>query len=415
MLLNLENLKNRHTLKCCLLNFRLYIKKEEIKIQIQKNYKVYIHTNLKNQKKYIGITKLDVVTRWNNGLGYSANEKFYSDIKKYGWDNFSHDVLYENLNYAHAREIESKLIKKYNTVNDGYNNAHSNTSDVVEFDYFNFASLDVQKRKYKNVSNYFCRIPNIFIQGDIKKTFGVNRIFLIVFILVDRNKTIENKSYISIGQILRMCGYKITRHKPKIFYEIVKSLLFLKENYFIEVDFDVYTIGYDDCLEIKIIEKNFIPEKDFTKIYGRDFDKIMSMNTKPTKESILLCFLYINSYIGCRKRNEDGSDKSNAKNYPEAFFRSIKHMAEELSMSKDTINQCMEYLTKSTNERDALLIKREVGSVQPDKTKPPQNVPNIYVLNKEGYEQEIKWALDKIVELYDTDEFYPFVKGNNQK
>ena len=90
-------------------------------------------------------------------------------------------------------------------------------------------------------------------------------------------------------------------------------------------------------------------------------------------------------------------------------------MSEELSMSKDTINQCMEYLTKSTDERDALLIKREVGSVQPDKSKPPQNVPNIYVLNKEGYEQEIKWALEKIVQLYETDEFYPFVKGNNQK
>lgn len=90
-------------------------------------------------------------------------------------------------------------------------------------------------------------------------------------------------------------------------------------------------------------------------------------------------------------------------------------MSEELSMSKDTINQCMEYLTKSTDERDALLIKKEVGSVQPDKSKPPQNVPNIYVLNKEGYEQEIKWALEKIVQLYGTDEFYPFVKGNNQK
>ena len=374
-----------------------------------------MHTNLKNQKKYIGITKLDVYTRWNNGLGYSANEKFYSDIKKYGWDNFLHEILYENLNYADARKIESKLIKKYNSVNDGYNNAHSKTSDIIEFDYFGFASLDTKKLEYKNRSNYFCRIPNIFIQGDIKNDFGVNRIFLIVFILIDRNKTIENKTYISIGQILKICGYKITRHKPKAFYEIVKALLFLKENYLIDVDFDIYTVGYDDCLEIKIIEKNFIPEKDFTKVYSKDFDKIMTMETNPTKESVLLCYLYILSYIGCRKRNEDGSEKSNAKEYPEAFFKSIKHMSEELSMSKDTINQCMEYLTKSTDARNALLIKREVGSVQPDKSKPPQNVPNIYVLNKEGYEQEIKWALEKIVQLYGTDEFYPFVKGNNQK
>ena len=50
---------------------------------------------------------------------------------------------------------------------------------------------------------------------------------------------------------MKICGYKITRHKPKAFYEIVKALLFLKENYLIDVDFDIYTVGYDDCLEIK--------------------------------------------------------------------------------------------------------------------------------------------------------------------
>ena len=87
-------------------------------------------------------------------------------------------------------------------------------------------------------------------------------------------------------------------------------------------------------------------------------------------------------------------------------------MSEELSMSKDTINQCMEFLTKSTDEHDALLIKREVGSVQPDKTKPPKNVPNIYVLNKEGYKQEIEWALSKMLEIYGVDEFYPSKSGN---
>lgn len=183
----------------------------------------------------------------------------------------------------------------------------------------------------------------------------------------------------------------------------------------IEIKQDLDSISYDTGIEIKINTDNFDNSKNFSKLTTSQFDNIMMADSSLNRENILVAFLYINSYIGCRKRNEDGSDKSNAKNYPEAFFRSIKHMAEELSMSKDTINQCMEYLTKSTNERDALLIKREVGSVQPDKTKPPQNVPNIYVLNKEGYEQEIKWALDKIVELYDTDEFYPFVKGNNQK
>ena len=81
-------------------------------------------------------------------------------------------------------------------------------------------------------------------------------------------------------------------------------------------------------------------------------------------------------------------------------------------MSKDTINQCIEYLTKSSDSTSALLIKKEVGSVQPDKSKPPKNVPNIYVLNKDGYKQEIGWALNKMLELYKVDEFYPLKSGN---
>ena len=81
-------------------------------------------------------------------------------------------------------------------------------------------------------------------------------------------------------------------------------------------------------------------------------------------------------------------------------------------MSKDTINQCVEYLTTSSETHDALLIKREVGSVQPDKSKPPKNVPNIYVLNKDGYEKEIEWALNKMLELYQVEQFHPSKSGN---
>ena len=390
-------------------------RKEEQIIEVQKNYKVYMHTNLTTGKKYVGITKMKPETRWNNGVGYKENKKFYSDIKKYGWDGFLHEVLYDNLDYLQARSIESKLIKDYDLIKTGYNQATSSVTDFTMFDFYNFATLKTKKHEYKNTVNYFTKIPNVFMKNDIQKLLGLHRVFLVVYILIDRNKSYENKSYISIRQVFRLCDYKTNRNKPKVFYEVIKSLLFLKENNFIDTNFDYYAIGYEDCIEIEIIAENFIPTKDYTILSGKTFDSIMSIDSKINKENILVAFLYILSYIGCRKRKDDDSDYESAKDNPEAFFKSIKHMSEELSMSKDTINQCMEYLTKSTDERDALLIKREVGSVQPDKSKPPQNVPNIYVLNREGYEQEIQWALEKIVQLYGTDKFYPFVKGNNQK
>ena len=210
-------------------------------------------------------------------------------------------------------------------------------------------------------------------------------------------------------------GYKTHRNKPKAFKEVLDVLEYMINNKMIEVKQDLDSLNYDTGIEIKIISENFDNEKHFAKFTSSQFNNIMMADSSLNKENILVAFLYILSYIGCRKRKEDGSDYESAKDNPEAFFKSIEKMSGELSMSKDTINQCMEYLTKPTDERQALLIKREVGSVQPDKSKPPQNVPNIYVLNKEGYEQEIKWALEKIIQLYGTDEFYPFVKGNNQK
>jgi group I intron endonuclease len=84
------------------------------------NYKVYIHTNLVNNKVYIGITKQDVKKRWGNGYPYKRSPAFYNAIKKYGWNNFSHEVLYTNLTKQQASDKEKELIKLYQSNNNKY-------------------------------------------------------------------------------------------------------------------------------------------------------------------------------------------------------------------------------------------------------------------------------------------------------
>lgn len=56
---------------------------------IDKIWTVYVHTNLINGKKYIGITSMSPEKRWRNGTGYTCGA-FKSAIAKYGWDGFSH-------------------------------------------------------------------------------------------------------------------------------------------------------------------------------------------------------------------------------------------------------------------------------------------------------------------------------------
>ena len=83
---------------------------------------VYMHTSPSN-KVYIGIT-CNTKHRWrNNGEGYKGGSRIYYAIKKYGWDNFKHEILFENLSREEACNKEVELIKEYNSTDTkfGYN------------------------------------------------------------------------------------------------------------------------------------------------------------------------------------------------------------------------------------------------------------------------------------------------------
>lgn len=99
----------------------------------RKNYFVYIHTNLVNGKVYVGKCARNPSYRWGmNGSGYlrcsrghtKADQRhFASAIKKYGWDNFKHEILYKNLTAEEASQVEKMMIAKFesNKPTKGYN------------------------------------------------------------------------------------------------------------------------------------------------------------------------------------------------------------------------------------------------------------------------------------------------------
>ena len=83
-----------------------------------KTWKIYKHTNVINGKSYIGQTSAkDPKTRWANGKGYSRrNPVFYKAIQKYGWENFKHEILVDNiLTLEEANKLEIKFIAQYHT------------------------------------------------------------------------------------------------------------------------------------------------------------------------------------------------------------------------------------------------------------------------------------------------------------
>lgn len=83
---------------------------------------VYCHTNLINNKKYIGITKHtnNPNIRWRDGVAYCGkgthHKIFKAAIEKYGWENFSHEVLEDHISTLEAaNKAEQYWIAYYHT------------------------------------------------------------------------------------------------------------------------------------------------------------------------------------------------------------------------------------------------------------------------------------------------------------
>lgn len=87
-----------------------------------KEYCVYKHES-PNGKVYIGITSQRPRSRWGRGKCYRNNWHFYNAVQHYGWDAFTHEILFKGLTQEEACEIEESLIKQYDSTNPekGYN------------------------------------------------------------------------------------------------------------------------------------------------------------------------------------------------------------------------------------------------------------------------------------------------------
>lgn len=83
-------------------------------------YTVYCHENKSNGKLYFGITKTSTRRRWSKGKGYKTQHVFGRAIEKYGWDGFEHIILYTGLSEAEAKQMETDLIREFNTQDGRY-------------------------------------------------------------------------------------------------------------------------------------------------------------------------------------------------------------------------------------------------------------------------------------------------------
>ena len=84
-------------------------------------YLIYKHTS-PSGKSYIGQTKDYDRRCWQHQTEHSKCRAFSAAIKKYGWDNFTHEMLVENITEDEANTLEVFYIKEYQAFGpNGYN------------------------------------------------------------------------------------------------------------------------------------------------------------------------------------------------------------------------------------------------------------------------------------------------------
>lgn len=106
---------------------------------------IYKATNKINGKSYIGQTRrsLNVRKSAHERLAkLHCQTRFHSAIKSYGPDNFEWEVLASTDNLEELNDLEVFFIKKYDTVNKGYNMYYGGDNNAMDEEYVKLKHLE---------------------------------------------------------------------------------------------------------------------------------------------------------------------------------------------------------------------------------------------------------------------------------
>ena len=85
-------------------------------------YTIYKATNIINTKVYIGFTSKDLRYRKSQHKKATTNSHFHNAIKKYGFDVFAWEILYQSKEKDYCLLVmEPHFITEYDSFNIGYN------------------------------------------------------------------------------------------------------------------------------------------------------------------------------------------------------------------------------------------------------------------------------------------------------
>lgn len=199
-----------------------------------KKYVVYLHTSPSN-KKYIGITCQEPNQRWRNGNGYKNNQYFYRAIQKYGWNNFKHEILFENLSHDDACNKEVELIDKFQSSDKeyGYNITKGGEGALGRSKKYKAFGKEQTLREWadeynKDYADLCVRVNKHNMP--IEEALNIERKYIIVKYNNEEHSLVEWSNIVNIPYDTLFRRYKRGDREDRLFRRITKETIIVKYN-----------------------------------------------------------------------------------------------------------------------------------------------------------------------------------------
>lgn len=109
-------------------------------------YTIYRATNTINGKVYIGFDSYWPKRKGEHKGSAQRGEpyKFYNAVRKYGWDKFVWDIIYQSKDYNHCLNImEQYFIDEHDSIKNGYNGQNGGIGGAVGSFWWNNGAVQI--------------------------------------------------------------------------------------------------------------------------------------------------------------------------------------------------------------------------------------------------------------------------------
>lgn len=296
-------------------------------------YTIYKHT-APNGKVYIGVTSVKPEQRWGkDGIGYQG-QAFYYAIQKYGWDNFEHEIIAENISAEYVECFEKALIAMYDSTNHnkGYNISQGGFG-VVNGAFYYLAVLD----------DYGLSSQDLF-----------RLVYLSTYISKDNILTYQNGNTVRKSHLKKILG--LNDETVRAFYNLMIKQGFIEH--------------IDNCFKINPLfaTKNISDERRYVKVFINPTQTVYK-KCKASEHKLMgyiykmLPYLNVHYNIYCLNPYEECIDDINQINLTEFGDRIGRNITNMIRI-KDKI--CQKTFDIITQEQYAIIIDKRKLIINPE-------------------------------------------------